>query len=228
MTRTAILVDGGYYLRRARRIWGQKEPESRASELHEYALDHIKRRRNRVLETGERSLYRIFYYDCPPLDRGSFKQPWSSHNTTFSRKNPSNIWKSSFLQSLGSKRKVAMRMGELRPANARYSLKDESLKKLMSGDLPVDQLGEDDFTLVGLKQSGVDMRIGLDVSSLAHGRIVDQIILIAGDSDFLPVAKAARKAGIDFLIDPMGHHLPEDLIMQTDGVEDATTMGQRR
>ena len=36
----------------------------------------------------------------------------------------------------------------------------------------------------------------------------------------MPVAKAARKAGLDFLIDPMGHHLPESLILQTDGVED--------
>lgn len=220
MTRTAILVDGGYYLRRAKRLWGLKAADSRADELHEYALSHINQKRNKVLETGERSLYRIFYYDCPPLDKGSFKQPWSTHNTTFSRKTPSNVWKSDFLGHLGSKRKVAMRMGDLRSANAHYTLKQESLKRLIAGTVAVDDLGERDFVLVGLKQSGVDMRIGLDVSSLAHGRIVDQIILIAGDSDFLPVAKAARKAGIDFLIDPMGHHLPEDLIMQTDGVED--------
>ena len=55
----------------------------------------------------------------------------------------------------------------------------------------MDELGEDDFTLVGMKQSGVDMRIGLDVASLAEDHIVDQIVLIAGDTDFVPVAQAS-------------------------------------
>lgn len=64
------------------------------------------------------------------------------------------------------------------------------------------------------------MRIGLDVASLAHGRTVDQIVLIAGDTDFIPVAKTDRRAGLDFLIDPMGHHLPSELILQSDGIED--------
>lgn len=70
------------------------------------------------------------------------------------------------------------------------------------------------------KQSGVDMRIGLDVASLAYERIVDQVVLIAGDSDFLPVAKVARRSGVDFLLDPMGHHVADSLKVQTDGIED--------
>jgi len=64
------------------------------------------------------------------------------------------------------------------------------------------------------------MRIGLDVASLASGKIVDQIILIAGDSDFIPVAKAARRAGIDFIVDPMGHKIHDEMKVQVDAVED--------
>ncbi len=64
------------------------------------------------------------------------------------------------------------------------------------------------------------MRIGPDVASLASEKIVDQIILIAGDTDFVLVAKVARRAGVDFLVDPMGHRLPEAFIRQVDGVED--------
>ncbi|EUB32648.1 NYN domain-containing protein [Olsenella uli] len=223
MARTAILVDGNYYLHRARMLWGRiKAPEERAAELHSYAIKHITIRRDKKLEYGERSLYRIFYYDCPPLDRGSVKQPWSTHNTVFSKKHSSNIWSSDFQRSLGRMRKVAMRMGTLKTSGLHYNLKEESLKRLLAGDIAVGDLGESDYTLVGLKQSGVDMRIGLDVASLASARIVDQIILMAGDTDFIPVAKVARRAGVDFILDPMGRKPSPDLELQVDGIEDLT------
>ena len=133
MTRTAILVDGGYYLRRSNRLWGRKSPNERADELHDYCVRHITLRRDRKLENDERSLYRIFYYDCPPLDKGTIKQPWSVHNTVFSRSNPNNVWARDFQAGLAKKRKVAMRMGELNARNAHYTLREESLKLLMAG-----------------------------------------------------------------------------------------------
>ena len=55
--------------------------------------------------------------------------------------------------------------------------------------------------MLDLKQKGVDMRIGLDIASLANKKLVDQIVLIAGDSDFVPAAKHARREGIDFILD---------------------------
>ena len=183
-------------------------------------MRHITLRRDRKLETGERSLYRIFYYDCPPLDKGAVKQPWSVHNTVFSRTNPKNIWARDFQAELAKKRKVAMRMGVLNAKNAHNTLREESLKLLMTGKKQASQLVENDFVLVGLKQTGVDMRIGLDVASLGSSHLVDQIVLVAGDSDFIPVAKAARQAGIDFIVDPMGHNVSDELVQQVDGIED--------
>lgn len=47
------------------------------------------------------------------------------------------------------------------------------------------------------QQKGVDMRVGVDIASLAYKKQVDQIILIAGDSDFVPAAKLARREGVD-------------------------------
>lgn len=94
---------------------GDVDPESRAAQCHAYALQHIAIPRKKIVECGDRSLYRIFYYDCPPLSKGTFKQPWSAHNTVFSAKNPSNVWMSDFHSILGSKRKVAMRMGNFVP-----------------------------------------------------------------------------------------------------------------
>lgn len=68
------------------------------------------------------------------------------------------------------------------------------------------------------QQKGVDMRIGIDISSLAFKKQVDQIILIAGDSDFVPAAKLARREGIDFILDPMWADIKEDLFEHIDGL----------
>ena len=220
MTKTAVLVDGNFYLHRARKLWGEKGPEERAKELHEYAILHITKSRDAKVEYGKRSLYRIFYYDCPPLDSGSVWQPWNGKTRTFSRKNPSNIWSTEFQKELGGLRKVAMRMGTVMAGNVHFAIKQETVKRLVRGEVSPRRLKDSDFVLTGMKQAGVDMRIGLDVASLASGHIVDQIILIAGDADFVPVAKVARRAGVDFLVDPMGHHVSDELVRQVDGIED--------
>ncbi|WP_370594093.1 NYN domain-containing protein [uncultured Parasutterella sp.] len=72
---------------------------------------------------------------------------------------------------------------------------------------------------VNLEQKGVDMRIGVDISSLAFKRQVDRIILVSGDSDFVPAAKQARREGIDFILDPMGSHIEDELFEHIDGLQ---------
>ncbi len=63
------------------------------------------------------------------------------------------------------------------------------------------------------------MKIGLDIASLAYKRLVDQIILIAGDSDFVPAAKLARREGIDFVLDPMWADIKANLFEHIDGLQ---------
>ena len=62
------------------------------------------------------------------------------------------------------------------------------------------------------------MKIGLDIAALAYKRLVNQIVLISGDSDFVPAAKLARREGIDFILDPLGHHIKDDLLEHIDGL----------
>ena len=62
------------------------------------------------------------------------------------------------------------------------------------------------------------MRIGLDISSLAYKKLVDQIVLISGDSDFVPAAKLARREGIDFVLDPLGADVKDSLYEHIDGL----------
>ncbi|MCS5497121.1 hypothetical protein NY547_07725 [Cnuibacter physcomitrellae] len=54
--------------------------------------------------------------------------------------------------------------------------------KLLAGAITVDNRSESDFTL-DITQKGVDMRLGLDIATLTANSRVDQIIMIAGDSD---------------------------------------------
>ena len=57
--KTAILVDGGFYRRRAYTAYGDVTPELRAKELYDYCLRHLTDHKTKS------DLYRIFYYDCP-------------------------------------------------------------------------------------------------------------------------------------------------------------------
>lgn len=77
--------------------------------------------------------------------------------------------------------------------------------------------------MLDLKQKGVDMRIGLDIASLANKKLVDQIVLIAGDSDFVPAAKHARREGIDFILDPMWLTIKPSLQEHIDGIHTPTS-----
>ena len=83
--------------------------------------------------------------------------------------------------------------------------------------MTVDELTEADFSQQ-ITQKGVDMKIGIDISSLAFKQQVDQIILISGDSDFVPAAKLARREGIDFILDPMRSPIKPDLYEHVDGI----------
>lgn len=71
---------------------------------------------------------------------------------------------------------------------------------------------------LGLKQKGVDMRIGVDIASLALKQQIDTLVLVAGDSDFVPAAKLARREGIDFILDSLGQKINGDLFEHIDGL----------
>lgn len=87
----------------------------------------------------------------------------------------------------------------------------------MAGTIQLSDLTEADFVFTA-QQKGVDMRIGIDIASMTYKKQVDQIILIAGDSDFVPAAKMARREGIDFILDPMWADIKDDLFEHIDGL----------
>jgi len=210
-TKTAILVDGGFYKLRSNALFGRKLPTERADELQHYCALHIQ-------DGGayeKRSLYRIFYYDCPPLNAAVF-HPWLKRNI-YLGKSDLYAWTNTFFEALKKKRKFALRLGRLANVGLGYRLASDVIKRLCDGRTTVDMLTESDFSLE-TEQKGVDMRIGLDIAHLAYKRLVTQIILISGDSDFVPAAKLARREGIDFILDPMQSHIADDLMEHVDGI----------
>lgn len=207
--KTAILVDGGFYRKRARQLWGEKTPAETADGLFTYCKRHLS-------EHGRKhDLYRIFYYDCPPIEKQLY-HPLLQRTTDLSR-TPQSKWMKAFLEDLKQKRKVALRLGILDDNNSECQIRYDVLKKLCAGKIQISDLSEADFQ-PNIKQKGVDMKIGVDIASLAYKKQVDQIVLIAGDSDFVPAAKLARREGVDFVLDSLNAPIKEELFEHIDGL----------
>lgn len=219
--KTAILVDGGFYRKMAKKHFGDKSASERAQELVSYCKRHLKQIDSYTKDdTGNRQfhyseLYRIFYYDCPPVDKNVF-HPLTQKTVNF-KSHPTFTWMNTFLNELKGKRKLALRLGFLASDAAVFTLNNDVTKKIFNRTLKIEDVQEKDFSL-SMFQKGVDMKIGLDIASLSYKRLVDQIVLISGDSDFVPAAKLARLEGIDFILDPMGHPINEALQEHIDGL----------
>lgn len=211
MPRTAILIDGGFYRKRAQHLWGEKSAEERAKELESYCYAHLHRGGSSI----PCQLYRIFYYDCAPAGRRSVFHPLLKKNIDLD-KSDTYTWSTVFLDELKRRRKFALRLGEL-SQNMYYNLRPEVTKALVLGKRQLDSLTAGDFQFI-TQQKGVDMRIGIDIASMTYKKQVDQIILVAGDSDFVPAAKMARREGIDFILDPMWADIRPNLFEHIDGL----------
>lgn len=207
--KTAILVDGGFYRTRAHLLFGAKTPEDRVKELMKYCHAHLKDGKNQA------ELYRIFYYDCPPLAKKAY-HPFIKQQIDFS-KSDLYRWMNDFFEELKKCRKLAIRRGRLSEEQCGYFLPPDTVKMLCNGKIRFEDLEEKDFK-IDIVQKGVDMKIGIDIASLVYKKLVDQIILISGDSDFVPAAKLARMEGIDFILDPMNAPIKPDLFEHIDGL----------
>lgn len=209
MIKIAILVDGAFYRKRAYLLFGDKSPQDRAKELSSYCHRHIKE------EKEGATLYRVFYYDCPPSEKVVY-HPLLKRPIELGKTND-YTWAINFFKELKHQRKFALRLGRLAEEQAHFDIKPDIMKKLLNGKKQFSDLTEKDFSLI-IQQKGVDMRIGVNISSLTFKKQVDRIILISGDSDFVPAAKQARREGIDFILDPMRSPIKDDLYEHIDGI----------
>jgi uncharacterized LabA/DUF88 family protein len=189
-------------------------------------------------------VYRLFYYDAAPYD-GVSHHPILNRQIEFGRTRVAAFRRELFAE-LRQKRKFALRLGVvtktsdwcLSPRLTGQVLSIERwIRQLdasaLNGTAPpqIDEislrelqrilktwrgLDEHDVRLE-LRQKGVDMRIGLIASMTLKGQ-VDTIVLVTGDSDFVPAAKLARREGVEFLLDPLWQQVSDELSEHVDGV----------
>ncbi|SAK39620.1 NYN domain protein [Caballeronia fortuita] len=209
---TAVLIDGAYFVKRFRQIEPQNAYNAqRASEqAFRWAVAHLHESRSRT----KHDLYRIFFYDCPPVQK-KHHNPIDKRPVDFS-KSTEAIFRLELHELLKKKRKLALRLGHL-AGDSGWTIKPFVVGELLKGRKKFEELAADDVYL-DVRQKGVDMRIGLDIASLSFKKQVRQIVLIAGDADFVPAAKLARREGIDFILDPMWQSIPASLNEHIDGL----------
>ena len=218
----AILVDGGFFVRRFGRVYPHldaNDPKIVAKQMQRMCLYHLSRRVQGADGTNvnvrEGSLHRIFVYDCPPMTK-RLHLPISRKALNL-EKTATAVFRTGFHNEVLKLRKVALRLGHLDERNAEWQLRPGVLKDLLGKKRQWDSLTDDDFTYYA-RQKVVDMKVGIDITLLAQKRIVDRIVLVAGDSDFVPAAKHARREGIDFVLDPMWNPISPDLHEHIDGL----------
>ncbi|MBH0261512.1 NYN domain-containing protein, partial [Helicobacter pylori] len=192
--KVAILVDGDFFIRcyksHLRKQFGDKyedlNPEKLAHDIHIHCLKHINKE-------NDEELYRIFFYDCKPLSK-KVHYPYTQTPLDLS-KSSSYQERSELHKCLISKPCLALRLGYLDENNARWVIHDkEKEKKLFNRRISIEKFQNDDF-IYHAKQKGVDIKIGLDIATLALKKLVQKIVLISGDSDFVPASKLARVEG---------------------------------
>lgn len=205
----AILIDGGFFLKRYFKLY--KNPKSHtpaevAKNLYTLAHRHV---------GDDNYLYRIFYYDSVPFDK-RLHNPISGKVIDFAKSDQAKF-RNEFFEELKKKRKVALRLGYLRESK-NWLIRPRLTKELFKKNIAVDDLKEEDV-FYELRQKGIDIKIGVDIASMAIKRLVDRIVLFSGDSDFVPAAKLARREGIDFILDPMWNPIDANLFEHIDGLK---------
>lgn len=227
MKKTAVLIDGGYFIRRIdyflRKHFKGHELDSQqlVKIIWRIVKFHVEVPHGGHSDREPLELYRIYYYDCPPLDKQiKFPLPIDGNKTPATKNfktHAPNMLRTKLHEELRKNRKTALRMGVLSNVG-NWQIKEHKLKQLIRGEVQWSELSNDDF-YYEYKQKAVDIKLGMDITILAHEKLVDVIVLIAGDADFVPAAKHARIKGVDFILDPMHQQVPPTLSEHVDGVQ---------
>jgi uncharacterized LabA/DUF88 family protein len=212
MAKVAVLVDLSFFLKRYNRVIRKpgSSPDSAkqvAKCVWDTAIKHIDQKSD--------ELYRILVYDCRPFSK-KVHNPVTGRPIDFAKSDEA-IFRRALNDQLKQKRKLALRLGDLKDGK-RWQFHERVVKGLLNGTIDISKLSKNDV-FYDMKQKGVDIKIGIDIASLALKKLVDRIILITGDADFVPAAKLARREGIDIVLDPLWNPISSDLHEHIDGLK---------
>lgn len=185
--KVAVLADGEWF----RRVLKDSIP---AASLPKGITAEVFYKNGLLALAPDEALFRFFYYDCPPLDEEHIN-PLDGVKIDFATL-PKSQSRKMFLSEMGRLDFVALRLGKARARG--WTLHQSAEKRAFTTRQAVPLLPADIY--LNVEQKGVDMRIGIDVATLALKRIVDRIILLSGDTDMIPAMKLARREGVQVVI----------------------------
>lgn len=224
--KVAIFVDGGYFIRKVQFFWRKyfqnKDTNTLPPLKAEHCADLLSQLVSKHQQNCERELYRVFYYNAPPIDK-QIQMPLPAvpgHNgkpTKNFKVEPDYLFNTELHKLLVRKRKFALRMGKL-SKHGEWRINTHDLKDLLDGTKNFEDLTNDNFHYA-VTQKGVDSKIGIDVTMVSLNGYADTIILLASDADFVPVAKLARVQGVDVILDAMHGSIDNDLSEHIDGLK---------
>lgn len=199
--KTVILLDGGFV---KKKLQEKSKAFPTTSDVLAFCQDIMGK--DRLKHT---LLFRVYYYDAPPLS-GSAKNPVDGSSVDFSGTSAAQQNRQ-LIDSLELEQDFAVRRGHL--IQSGWKLGRMALRKIRQG--PARPVESRDL-VPDISQKGVDIRIGLDIASLALKRVADNIVLVTGDSDFVPAMKLARKEGMKVYLETMGHGVRRELKAHAD------------
>lgn len=156
-------------------------------------------------------LHRIYFHDARPLE-GICKMPLSGDIVDFGS-SAAAARNKRMQAALACESFLALRFGEL--AHEGWRIR----RKVLEGARSSIQIDAKDIE-PNIRQKGVDMRIGLDIASLTLKEHVNVIVLVTGDSDFIPAMKFARREGSQLFLITMGHGIRDGMREHADLVID--------
>ena len=193
MTKAAILIDGGYFLKRlpsVRPDVDASDAAAVANSVEQLVRGHLRQLNDVYRAANPLSLvYRTFYYDAKPFERKGHTAV-TKRSVDYSKTDQARF-RGKLFDALRAAPNVAVRLGEVRKDSDRtWILREQARKDLVTGHRDATDLTDDDFALA-LRQKGVDMRIGLDIATITLKRQANTIILVSGDSDFVSIPASA-------------------------------------
>lgn len=201
MKKTAILLDGEFFSIALRHHLSLTRRPT-ADEIYQHAC--------MLADPTTEEVWRIFYYDSYSSG-GRAWHPVTKKVMELSDLPPAKA-RARFLNELGQMDLIALRCGQTRFRGWRLS--DRYLSQLTHGTLRRPEA--QDYEL-RFEQKGVDMRIGIDVATLALNRSVDRIIVVTNDTDLIPALKAARRWGVQVVLAQIGSfNVHPDLVEDAD------------
>lgn len=198
MPRYGVLVDAGYLKRQLDRQDVPATPEAFCAFLERLV---------QLPDLAGNELYRIYIYDAAPLT-GVKRKPLHGGEINFAN-TPVVQHNNAVHDALRKHPFVALRLGELKFRG--WRLKSFTLRT----DAEQQTIDADDLH-ADIQQKGVDMRVGLDMAALALKNIVDIIVLVASDTDFIPAMKFVRREGLQLFCISVGRAPPPGLIEHSD------------